>query len=164
MDALLIPVTLFFMILALFLILLPMVPVAALEWAILVVFAALTGFERVTIPAAIVATILMIIGSTSQYWAPFLGLQGKQMTCLGLIAFFVGAAVGTGVIPIPILGTLIGGVVAVMIVEFINTQNWRQALIGGRAALKTFIIGMIMEFIFAALIVATMIFSLATTG
>ena len=164
MADLLIPLTLLLMILALILIVIPVVPVAALEWTILMIFGALTGFERLTVPAAIVATTLMILGSTSQYWAPFLGLKGKQMTCLGLIAFFVGAAVGTGLIPIPILGTLIGGVVAVMIVEFINTQNWRQALVGGRAALRTFVIGMIMEFIFAVAIVATMIFSLATTG
>ena len=41
---------------------------------------------------------------------------------------------------------------------------WKKSLIGGRAALQTFIIGMVMEFVFSAMIVATMIVSLATTG
>jgi uncharacterized protein YqgC (DUF456 family) len=164
MDALLIPIVMILMMLALFLVVIPVVPVAAVEWAIAMVFGALTSFERLTLPAVSVMTVFMVLGSTSQYWAPFLGLKGKQMSCLGILAFFVGAIIGTGVIPIPILGTLIGGLVAVMIVEFINTQDWRQALIGGKAALKTFVVGLVMEFIFSALIVATMIISLASSA
>lgn len=163
MEPFLIPLVMAIMIVALFLVVVPVVPVAAVEWAVAIIFGVLTSFERFTVPAAIVATLFMILGSTSQYWAPFLGLKGKQMSCLGLLAFFVGAAIGTGAIPIPILGTLIGGIVAVMIVEFINTQDWKAALIGGKVALRSFIVGMIMEFIFASAIVATMIVSLATT-
>jgi uncharacterized protein YqgC (DUF456 family) len=163
MEAFLIPLALILMILALFLVVIPVIPVAAVEWAIAMIFGALTAFERLTIPAAIVMTVFMIIGSTSQYWAPFLGLKGKEMSLLGVLAFFVGAILGTA-IPIPIIGSLIGGLIAVIIVEFLNSQDWRKALIGGKAALKTFIVGMIMEFIFSAMIVATMIISLATTG
>lgn len=162
MEPFLIPVVLILMILALFLVFIPVVPVAAVEWAIALVFGALTAFERLTIPAAVVMTAFMIIGSTSQYWAPFLGLKGKQMSCLGIIAFFVGAIIGTGILPL--IGTVIGGMIAVMIVEFINTQDWRKALIGGKVALQTFIVGMVMEFVFSAMIVATMIVSLATTS
>lgn len=163
METFLIPIVMILMILSLFLVLIPVVPVAAVEWAIAMVFGALTAFERLTIPAAIVMTVFMVIGSTSQYWAPFLGLKGKQMSWLGILAFFVGAILGTA-IPIPIIGTLIGGLIAVIIVEYINSQDWRKALIGGKAALKTFIVGMVMEFVFSAMIVATMIISLATTG
>lgn len=161
MEPLLIPIVLFLMIAALFLVLIPVVPVAAVEWAIAIVFGALTGFERLTIPAAVVMTLFMIIGSTSQYWSPFLGLKGKQLSCLGIIAFFVGAMIGTGIVPL--IGTVIGGMIAVMIVEFINTQDWKQALVGGKTALRTFVIGMVMEFVFSAMIVATMIVSLATS-
>lgn len=161
MEPLLIPVVMALMILALFLVLIPVVPVPAVEWAIAMVFGALTGFERLTVAGAVVMTLFMILGSTSQYWAPFLGLKGRQMSCLGILAFFVGAVIGTGIVPL--IGTLIGGVIAVMIVEFINTQDWRQALVGGKAALTTFIVGMVMEFVFAALIVGTMIMSLAST-
>jgi uncharacterized protein YqgC (DUF456 family) len=163
MEAFLIPLALILMILALFLVVIPVIPVAAVEWAIAMVFGALTAFERLTVPAAIIMTVFMIIGSTSQYWAPFLGLKGKEMSFLGILAFFVGAILGTA-IPIPIIGSLIGGLIAVIIVEFLNSQDWRKALIGGKAALKTFVVGMVMEFIFSAMIVGTMIISLATTG
>ena len=162
MEPFLIPIVMVLMIVALFLVLIPVVPVAAVEWAIAIVFGALTGFARLTVPAAVVITIFMVLGSTSQYWAPFLGLKGKQMSCLGILAFFVGAVIGTSIVPL--IGTVIGGMIAVMIVEFINTQDWRQALIGGKAALQTFVVGMVMEFVFSALIVATMIVSLATTA
>jgi uncharacterized protein YqgC (DUF456 family) len=163
MDSFLIPIVMIVMILALSLVVIPVVPVAAVEWAIAMVFGALTAFERLTLPAVLLMTVFMVIGSTSQYWAPFLGLKGKQMSLLGVLAFFVGAILGTA-IPIPIIGTLIGGLIAVIIVEFINSQDWRKALIGGKAALKTFIVGMVMEFVFSAMIVATMIISLATTA
>jgi len=152
------------MVLVLLLVFIPVVPVAAVEWAIFMIFGALTGFEQLTVPAAIVATVFMVIGSTSQYWAPFLGLKGKQMSCLGIIGFFIGAMIGTAVIPIPILGTIIGGILVVIAIEFLNTQDWRKALVGGKAALKTFVIGMAMEFVFSVLIIATFVFSLTTGG
>lgn len=152
------------MLLCLLLVIVPVVPVSAVEWTIAMVFGALTLFERVTIPAAVLITVFMIIGSTSQYWAPFIGLKGKQMSCLGIFAFFLGAMVGTGVIPIPIVGTLIGGILAVIAVEFLNTKDWRMALTGGKMAFTTFMIGMGMELLFSILIVATFIFSVSTTG
>ncbi len=150
------------MVAALLLIMIPAVPVSAVEWAILMIFGALTAFEQITVPAAILATVLMVIGSSSQYWAPFLGLKGKQMSCLSIIGFFIGAIIGTAVIPIPFLGTIVGGVLAVMVIEFLNTQDWRASLIGGKAALKTYIIGMVMEFVFSVLIIITFVVSVTT--
>jgi uncharacterized protein YqgC (DUF456 family) len=152
------------MVLVLLLVIVPVVPVAAVEWSIAMVFGALTMFERLTIPAALVITLFMIIGSTSQYWAPFIGIKGKQMSCLSILAFFLGAMVGTGVIPIPIIGTLVGGILAVIAVEFLNTKDWRIALTGGKTAFATFLIGMGMELVFSILIIVTFVFSVSTTG
>lgn len=152
------------MICMLLLVAIPVVPVAAVEWAIFMVFGALTAFNQISAPAAIVATLFMIIGSTSQYWAPFLGLKGKQMSCLGIIGFFIGAMIGTAVIPVPILGTVAGGVIAVILIEFLNTQDWRKSLVGGKAAFTTYIIGMAMELVFSILIIGTFVVSLTTSG
>jgi len=152
------------MIVALALVIIPVVPVAAVEWAIFMIFGALTGFDRLTPAAALVATVFMVIGSTSQYWAPFLGLKGKKMSCVGILGFFVGAMLGTAVIPIPFVGTIIGGVIAVIAIEFLNTQDMQKALVGGKSALTTFVIGMGMELLFSVLIILTYVVSLSTSG
>lgn len=157
-------IVLILMVVALVLIVIPAVPVTAVEWAIFMIFGALTAFDKLSVPAIVVATVFMVIGSTSQYWAPFLGLKGKQMSCLSIIGFFVGAILGTAIIPIPILGTLIGGILVVIAIEFLNTQDWRKALVGGKMALQTFIIGMAMELVFSILIIITFVVSLSTVG
>jgi uncharacterized protein YqgC (DUF456 family) len=149
---------------SLIMIIVPVVPVAALEWAIGIVFAALTGFHRVTPAAALAMTGLMILGSTSGLWMPFLGLRGKEMSCLGLVGFFVGCIFGTVFIPIPLIGSVIGGIAAVFIIQLVQSRNARQALQSSGTALKLVFYGMVAEFLFAAAIIGVFLFSVATTG
>ena len=157
-------ITVLVMVGCLSLILIPSVPVTALEWAIALIFGFLTGFERFTPTAAVVATILMVIGSTSGLWMPFIGLKGRQISCMGMVAFFIGMGVGSAVIPIPFLGTIIGGVVGVMLLEYMRGRDTDQAIESGKSALRVVIYGMIAEFIFASAIVVTMIVSLMMTA
>ena len=161
---LLITLTVAAMFASLFLILIPSVPVSALEWAIAMVFGILTGFERFTPVAAVVATILMLIGATSGLWMPLLGMRGRSISCMGMIAFFIGMIAGSALIPIPFLGTIIGGVVSVMLVEYLRVGNKRAALESGRSALKLVIYGMVAEFIFAMAVIVTTIVSIVVTG
>ena len=163
MEALLIPFTIFLMVIGLLLAFVPVVPASALQWAIAMLFGALTQFTRVTIPAAVIMTLLMLAGSTSGLWLPFFGMKGKGVSCLGLIAFMIGCVAGV-VIPIPILGSIIGGIVAVVIVEFARVGTWRAALSGGQAALRVMILGFVLEFVFGLAIFVTFLVSLATTG
>jgi uncharacterized protein YqgC (DUF456 family) len=157
-------ITVLVMVGCLSLILIPSVPVTALEWAIALIFGLLTGFERFTPTGAIVATVLMVIGATSGLWMPFIGLKGRQISCMGMIAFFVGMGIGSAVIPIPFLGTIIGGVVGVMLLEYMRGRDTDQAIESGKTALRVVIYGMIAEFIFASAIVVTVIVSLMLTA
>jgi uncharacterized protein len=164
LDTLLILVILLAMFATLMLIVVSSVPVSALEWAIAMLFAALTGFQRVTPTAAILMTACMALGSTSQFWMPFFGMKGRQISCLGILAFFIGSVVGGILIPIPIIGSIIGGMVAVFLVEFARVREFRAAMRSGGAALKMMLYGMIVEFVCAAVIVAIFIVSVLTTG
>lgn len=148
---------------ALLLIMIPAVPVAALEWALAMILGALSGFTRLTPAGAILITALMVLGSTSQFWMPLLGLRGEGLSCMGLIAFFVGMAIGTAIIPIPFIGTLLGGLIAVIIVEYSRIGEMQQALRSGGKALKQVIYGMILEFVFAAAIFLTTLVSVIST-
>ncbi|MCA9888792.1 MAG: DUF456 domain-containing protein [Anaerolineae bacterium] len=144
---------------ALLLIMIPAVPVAALEWALAMILGALSGFTRLTPVGAIVVTALMVLGSTSQFWLPIFGMRGEGMSCMGMIAFFVGMAIGTALIPIPFIGTLLGGLIAVILVEYSRIGEMRDALRSGGKALKTVIYGMILEFVFAVGIFLTTLVS-----
>lgn len=166
-ESVLILLTMLLMLLSLCLIVIPVVPVSALEWALAMVFAgvslALTGSSRVTLPAGILMTLLMLLGSTSALWMPFLGLRGKEISCFGLLAFFVGCIIGGIVIPVPVLGSMVGGVLAVVVVEYAKIREFRQAVRSGGTALKMIVYGMAAEFIFAVAIVGTFIVSVLTT-
>ncbi|NDJ63345.1 MAG: DUF456 domain-containing protein, partial [Chloroflexi bacterium] len=84
--------------------LIPIVPGPALLWAISVLYAALTNFEMLTLPWLIVITLLMILASTSDFWAPFLGIRTRGASCSSIFGTIVGGLLGTFLIPIPILG------------------------------------------------------------
>ena len=161
---LLITLTLAAMFASLFLILIPSVPVSALEWAIALVFGIFTSFERFTPVAAVIATILMLIGATSGLWMPLLGLRGRSISCLGMVAFFIGMVAGSALIPIPFLGTIIRRVVGVMLVEYLRVGKKEAAFESGKTALKLVIYGMIAEFVFSTLIIVTTIVSIAMTA
>jgi uncharacterized protein YqgC (DUF456 family) len=151
--------------LSLLLIVIPPVPVGALEWAIAILFGLLTGFERLTPSAAVIITVLMIAGITSDFWLPALGFRtGEQVSCMGMVAFFVGMVVGSILIPIPILGSFIGGVGAVVVVEYAQLKEMRQAFRRGGKALKMILYSMVAEFVFAAAIFGVTLVSIVTTA
>jgi uncharacterized protein YqgC (DUF456 family) len=148
----------------LFLILVPAVPVTALEWSIAMILGVLTGFTRLTPVAAIVVTMLMAIGSTSAFWMPFFGLRGRQLSCIGLIAFFIGMIAGSVLIPIPFIGTILGGTVGVILMEFTRVREVRKAVESGGAALRLILYSMVAEFIFALLVILVTVVSILTTA
>lgn len=141
------------MILCLFLIMIPSIPVTVLEWAIAIVYGALTTFTRLNLIGALIVTILMIAGITSSLWMPFFGLKGRKISCLAMVAFFVGMFFGTA-IPIPIFGNFIGGAIAVLIVEYLTTGgDIDHALDMSEATFTVVLLSMLVEFLMAGSIV-----------
>ncbi len=163
-EFVLILIALGLMVITLFLILIPALPVTALEWAIAMILGVLTGFTRLTPAAAVIITILMVIGATNGLWMPFLGLRGRQISCLGLVAFFIGMIAGSILIPIPFVGTILGGTVGVMLVEFARLREIGKAIESGGTALRLILYSMIAEFIFAVSVILVTVISIITTG
>lgn len=156
----LVVIALVLMVLATFLAILPVVPGPAVVWAIGVVFAALTNFERVSGFSVLIMTILMVLGSTSDWWLPVLGMRTQGSSCLAIAGSLVGGLVGTFLIPVPILGTLIGAVAGAMALEFARLREFRQAIETGGAALVAYFVGMAAEIVFCSLILFVFIASL----
>lgn len=162
-ETIMIVITLGLMFFSLFLILIPAVPVTALEWAIAIVFGALTGFSRLPLLSGLIITILMILGVTSTLWMPFLGLRGRKISCLAMVGFFVGMILGTA-IPIPIIGSFLGGMMGVFIVEYLQTSDYDHAMDAGESAVVIMVMSMFVEFMMAGAIVLVTIISIVGTA
>ncbi|MEO1289307.1 MAG: DUF456 family protein [Chloroflexota bacterium] len=160
-QTLLIGLTVISMIGALFLILLPSVPVTTLEWAIAMIFGAFTTFERLPWWAMLIITIVMIIGITSQLWMPLIGLKGRKVSCMELVAFFIGMILGT---PVPIIGNFLGGMLAVFLLNFVRTGDHEHAFDRGETAFWVVLASMFVEFLMAITIVLTTIFAIVVTA
>jgi uncharacterized protein YqgC (DUF456 family) len=162
-ESIAIAVTIVAMMASLVLIIVPVVPVTALVWAIGMLFAVLTGFARVTLLGATIMTAFMVLGATSGYWMPFFGLRGRQISWLGLLGFFAGLILGAMFIPIPLINGIIGGVLGVLLVEYVRGREWGPALASGGTALRMTIYGMIAELGFALAVIAVFVISIAAT-
>lgn len=154
----------FLMFLTLVVSLIPYVPGPALMWLIGIVFAFVDDFERVTMPAVILMTIFMVIGSTTEFWLRALGMQRRGGSCWGFLGSIIGGTVGTMVIPIPILGTLIGAVAGALIVEFMRIGELRHALHAGQSVIEMYVVGILVEFTMSVCILGIFVASVIWTA
>ena len=144
--------------------LIPYVPGPIFVWGVGLVTAFLTNFERVTIPAAVLMTLFMLAGTFQEYWLPLFGVRGEGLSCLGAVGSIVGGLVGTFLVPIPILGTITGMVLGTLVIEYARIREMSHALRAGKTAFKLYLSGMVVEFAFSVLIIATFIISALSTG
>ena len=150
------------MILALFISLIPFVPGPILLWSLAVITALLDDFNHITIPAIFLITILMIAGSTLDYWFKSLGMRSQGVSCWGIIGSFAGGILGT--LLMPVLGTLAGAVLGALMVEFMRLGEIQKAITAGKAAFTTFLLGLLVELAISVAIFAIFVASILLTA
>ena len=151
------------MVVTLFLGLLPFLPGPLILWGISVVYGILTNFQHLTILSVIIITLLMIIGSTTEFWTPLIGMKGRGSSCSSVLGTILGGLVGTFAIPIPIAGTLIGMILGAILLEAMRLGDLKKALQAGSLAFESFVWGIITEFGFNLAIVGVFFGSLLIT-
>jgi uncharacterized protein YqgC (DUF456 family) len=132
---------------------LPFVPGPAAVWALGILYAALTEFEQVTALPLIVMTLLMILGSTTTWWMQILGMKAQGGSWTAIIGGLIGGLAGTFLIPIPILGTLLGVVGGTLVFELLRLGDANKAAQSGIIAVKGYLITLLTETRISALIV-----------
>lgn len=142
----------------------PVLPGNVLVWGAAIGFGIANQWQRFTPTAGVVATILMIIGATSDFWLPFLGMKTGGLTCLSAIGSLIGGLVGTFLIPLPICGTLIGAVGGALLVELVQFRNLRRAMEAGQTTAKMFVVGYALEVAISIAIFVVYVVSVASTG
>lgn len=141
----------------------PFISGPLLQWVIVLVFAILTGFERVTVPAFALITLIMLAGTTSDLWLPVIGVSVQGGSCLTSLGSIFGALAGSFLIPIPILGTVIGMVGGALLVELARLGEWRAAMQAGGLAFKLYLAGILLEVALSVLMLAVFVGSLLLT-
>lgn len=163
-ESILLIISLIAMVVVMFASIIPFMPGPIFVWGIGLAAAFLTSFERVTPLAAILMTLLMVGGSTTPYWLPFIGIKGDGLSCLAAVGSIIGGLLGTFLIPIPILGTIIGTVGGALLVEFIHIGETQRAIRAGRVAFRMYLVGMLVDFAFSLSIILVFIISVWSTG
>lgn len=142
---------------------LPFIPGPFVLWLIALGYGILTNFEHLTPLALVVITVMMLVATSKDIWMPIVGMKTYGVSCSSAFGMMTGGLVGTFVIPVPLLGTLIGAIVGAVIMELLNVGDTSKALRAGGVAFKAFILGMITEFGFNLLIVAMFFTSVLST-
>ncbi|MBI1279445.1 MAG: DUF456 family protein [Anaerolineaceae bacterium] len=142
----------------------PILPGPLMPWAVGIVYGLVTGWTRITPAAAVVMTLLMIVGITADYWRPLLGAKTTGMGCRTSLGSFAGGIIGTFLIPIPLVGTVIGLVAGALVMEFIQFRDLAKAMSAGRSALKQFALGYALTIGLSIAIFAVYVVSVFTTG
>lgn len=163
-ESLLLIISLVTMIVVMFASIIPFMPGPIFVWGIGLAAAFLTHFTRVTPLAAALMTLLMIAGSTTPYWLPFFGIKSDGLSCLSAVGSIIGGLIGTFLIPIPILGTIIGSVGGALLVEFLHIGEVQRAVRAGRVAFKMFLVGTLLDFAFSFSIILVFVISVWMTA
>jgi uncharacterized protein len=143
----------------------PILPGPMIPWAVGIMIGLLGGWQRVTPTAGIIMTIGMLIAATGDYWRPLLGAStGNGMTCKTALGSMVGGIVGTFLIPIPLVGTLIGIIGGALVVEYLQFRDLKKAFSAGRFAFNGFVIGYVLNIALSVAILLTYFISIFSTG
>jgi hypothetical protein len=159
-----VPVTLVLMIIGMFLSLVPIMPGSLVVWGIAFAAAALDSFQRITPVAFGIMTIIMVISQLSDFWLPLFGVRSGGLSCAASIGSIIGGMIGTFVIPVPLLGTLIGCVVGAWAVDYWQRRQMDAAMVAGKEAARLFAVGYAIRFISSLLIFIVFIISIITNN
>lgn len=144
--------------------LIPVAPVTLLLAVIASLAGLFTNFDPITVPTLLVIWALALVGASAEAWLPYFGLRGEGVGCLGIVAFFVGVFVGGLLIPVPIVGSFLGGVAGVIAVQMVQARQLSAALRGGGQALKFLLLATLSEGFFSLLILLVWFIAIATNS
>lgn len=138
----------------------PMIPAAGTVWFAAMLYAFLTNFREIQPLTVAILTLLLLITMTSPLWLPLIGLRATGGSFRGFLGGMLGMMIGTTVFfaffPLSTIGGLIVGTVALEATRARNTEELVK-ITGG--AVSAFVIGFVVEFVAALL----MIFVFAVT-
>lgn len=113
----------------------PLLPGTLLLWLTVAVYAIverLNGFGAIDLVTFFILTLIALVTGLADIWLPLLGAKVSGSTPRSMLYGAAGAILGTFVLPL--LGSIIGYVVGILIGEYRRLGDWekaRRAALGG---------------------------------
>lgn len=136
LDSLAFGLAIGFMVLGMIGIIVPLIPGMLLIWLTVAFYAGLTGDIAYLSPVFIVITLVAAVAGTADFWLPLLGARTTGASWRALLLGVIGAILGLFWIPIPVLGSIIGYALGVLLGQYWKLRDWELAVkasIGGLA-------------------------------
>ncbi|PID85081.1 MAG: hypothetical protein CSA11_10115 [Chloroflexi bacterium] len=151
-----------FMIVGLIGVFFPILPGVFMIWLGLCMYVWRFGFEVISLGMFFFLTLILFVAGTSDLWLPIFGTQKAGAAKRTLITGMIGAIAGSFLIPLPIVGTIIGYALGILLGEYHKRRDWNQAWRASKGGLKGWgiatavqlIAGLFVVFIFAWTILA----------
>lgn len=108
---------------------LPLIPGTLLIWLAVVVYAVVertNGFAALDWLTLSVITLVSVTTGTADLWLPYLGAKAGGSSGRSLLLGTVGAIIGT--LFAPLIGTVIGYALGILISEYEKCRDWKLAL------------------------------------
>ena len=110
-------------------IILPIIPGLIIIWLASLYYAAVVvGFDVFSPWIFALITLIGLVAGTSTIWLSALGAKTTGATWRTLIVGFIGAIAGTFLLPIPLLGTIVGYAAGLILSEYVRQGALRPAL------------------------------------
>lgn len=103
----------------------PLVPGTLLVWLVVLLYGLATDFSSISMTAFVVITLIALVTGTADIWMPLLGSRKTGAGGRSMVYGVIGAIVGT--FALPLLGTIIGYALGILLGEFQTHRDWNLA-------------------------------------
>ncbi len=134
LDALSFGIAILFILVGVVGIIVPVLPGMILVWLSVLVFAWLSDFQTVSLWVLAVVTGIALVTGTASIWLPYLGAKKSGAAKRAIFLGFIGAIIGTFVMPL--VGTIIGYGLGILVGEMLKHRDFQLAVkssVGGVA-------------------------------
>ena len=126
-DSLIFGLIMVLMIVGLIGVMFPIMPGIFMIWLGVFVYIWRYGFDVISIWMFLFITLIVLFAGTSDLWLPLFGARKMGAAKRTLITGMVGAILGSFLIPVPIVGTIVGYAVGILLGEYHKRRDWDQA-------------------------------------
>jgi len=136
----------------------PFLPGVPLAWLGLFIYALATGFDKISITATVIFSILMLFTLSIDFVAPMLGASKYKASKYGVIGVFLGFI--AGILLFGFLGVILGPLVGALLGELIAKREPGQAFKSAFGALVGFLAGTLFKITAVLIMIGFFIVSL----
>lgn len=136
-------------------IIVPLLPGILLIWGGILFYAvAIDQFTLISPWLFGLITIIALLAGTADLWLAAVGAKKTGASWVALLLGVVGAIAGTFLIPVPLLGTLAGYALGILLGEYLRLRDWRAAWRAGLGGLAGWGIGTALQLAGGLLLIA----------